>query len=159
MLMKSEEQFNKEEFAVLLKQAKGKRSINQYANETGVSAAHISRFLRQMISSPPTPETISKFAGKAHNGVTYQDLMIAAGHLAREELTDEIRNGRVERYSPLNYREQMEEFRRKFLQVILADLYEKPLKWSVEKSKEELRFPDMVLNIEQDEYKKMVFRF
>ncbi|MFC0475730.1 hypothetical protein ACFFHF_10800 [Robertmurraya beringensis] len=157
--MDSEEQFNKEEFANLLDRAKGERSINNFANETGVSAAHISRFLRQMIASPPTPETISKFAAKAHNEVTYQDLMVAAGHLARKDESDENRNGGVEKYSPMNFREQMEELERKFLQVILADLFERPFKWSVEKTEERFRFPDMVLNIEHNEYKRWYLDF
>ena len=129
--MHSEEQFNKEEFANLLDRAKGERSINNFASETGVSAAHISRFLRQMIASPPTPETISKFAAKAHNEVTYQDLMVAAGHLARKDESDGNKENTVERDSPQNLRIQMEELEKKFRQVILADLYESPYKWSV----------------------------
>ena len=83
--MDSEEQFNKEEFANLLDRAKGERSINNFANETGVSAAHISRFLRQMIASPPTPETISKFAAKAQNEVYISRFMVAAGHLVQKD--------------------------------------------------------------------------
>lgn len=159
--MHSEEQFHKEEFANLLDRAKGDRSINNFANETGVSAAHISRFLRQMIASPPTPETISKFAAKAHNEVTYQDLMVAAGHLARNEDMDENKEGRVVRDSPMNYRKQREEFNKKFIQVILADLYEKPFKWSVEREKPEgrLRYPDMSLNIDYEGYSKWYLDF
>lgn len=50
--MNNKSNFNKEEFAALLEKAKGDRSINKYAEETSVSAAHISRFLRAMIDSP-----------------------------------------------------------------------------------------------------------
>lgn len=152
--MDSEEQFNKEEFANLLDRAKGERSINNFANETGVSAAHISRFLRQMIASPPTPETISKFAAKAHNEVTYHDLMVAAGHLARKDDSDGNRESVVDRDSPMNFRSQMDELEKKFIQVILADLYESPLKWSVEKAEDRFRFPDMTINIEDEEYNR-----
>ncbi|ARK32447.1 hypothetical protein [Halalkalibacter krulwichiae] len=157
--MVSEEQFNKEEFAVLLQQAKGNRSINNFANETGVSAAHISRFLRQMIASPPTPETISKFAAKAHNEVTYKDLMVAAGHIAKNEATDEDQKNIDERESPINLRMQRDELERRFKQVILADLYESPFKWSVEKSEERLRFPDMILNIDNEGYTRWYLEF
>lgn len=157
--MHSEEQFHKEEFAVLLDRAKGERSINNFANETGVSAAHISRFLRQMIASPPTPETISKFAAKAHNEVTYQDLMVAAGHLARKDESDENKENSVERDSPFNLRMKMEDLEKKFIQVILADLYESPYKWSVEKTEERYRFPDMILNIEHDGYNRWYLDF
>lgn len=157
--MDSEEQFNKEEFAVLLDQAKGNRSINNFATETGVSAAHISRFLRQMIASPPTPETISKFAAKAHNEVTYKDLMVAAGHIAKNEATDEGQKSLDERDSPFNLRLQREELERKFKQVILADLYETHFKWSVEKTEERLRFPDMILNIDNEGYTRWYLKF
>src|SRR5690606_10110762 len=105
--MDIEDQFNKEEFAILLDRSKGGRSINQFANETGVSAAHISRFLRKMIASPPIPETISKFAAKAQNNVTYQDLMVAAGHLARKNDIDMNSEDGVERYSPTVFRERI----------------------------------------------------
>ncbi|MCM3386851.1 hypothetical protein M3649_01745 [Ureibacillus chungkukjangi] len=158
--MHSEEQFNKEEFANLLDRAKGERSINNFANETGVSAAHISRFLRQMIASPPTPETISKFAAKAQNEVTYQDLMVAAGHLARKDESDGNKENTVERDSPMNLRMQIEELEKKFRQVILADLYESPYKWSVEKTEEKrFRFPDMILNIDHDGYNRWYLDF
>lgn len=158
--MNSEEQFNKEEFAVLLDRAKGDRSINNFANETGVSAAHISRFLRQMIASPPTPETISKFAAKAHNEVSYQDLMVAAGHLARKDNTTEgDKENEVERDSPMNFRRQREELEKKFIQVILADLYEKPFKWSVEKPESRFHQPDMILNIDNEGYNKWYLDF
>jgi len=71
----------KETFANLLKEAKGNRSINQYANEVDISAAHISRLLRSLVDSLPSPDTISKLAKGAYNGVTYSELMLAAGLL------------------------------------------------------------------------------
>ncbi|ESU34266.1 hypothetical protein G3A_02010 [Bacillus sp. 17376] len=157
--MNNEEQFNKEEFAVLLDRAKGDRSINNFANETGVSAAHISRFLRQMIASPPTPETISKFAAKAQNEVTYQDLMVAAGHLAKKDESDGEQENIVERDSPRNLRNQAEVLEKKFIQVILADLYERPFKWTVEKPEGRLNRPDMILNIDHEGYNRWYLEF
>lgn len=160
--------FNKESFALLLERSKGDRSINQYANETGVSAAHISRFLRQMIDAPPTPETISKLAAKAYNEVTYQDLMVAAGHLAEQYDTNimEVHEGSanyekvsITKDSPINYRIEIEYLRKRFTQIILADLYDKPFKWSPEKLEDRMRFPDMLLNLYDDEYKRWFFDF
>ena len=72
--------FNKEKFALLLEEAKGEMSINKYARESGVSAAHISRFLRQLIDNPPSPVTISKLIEKSSGRVTYEDMMIASGY-------------------------------------------------------------------------------
>lgn len=82
--------FDKKNFAFLLKQAKGDRSINQYALHSGISAAHISRLLRELLDTPPSPETIKLLADKAMNDVTYNDLMKAAGHLINDE--DKIEN-------------------------------------------------------------------
>lgn len=169
--MDNKEVFNKTEFAALLEKAKGKRSINKYANETGVSAAHISRFLREMIEAPPTPETISKFAAKAYNEVTYQDLMIAAGHLAEQYDANTYNNMEVHegsadyekvsitRDSPMNYRIKMEYLKKRFTQIILADLYDKPFRWSPEKLEGRMKYPDMILNLDDYEYEKWYFDF
>jgi transcriptional regulator with XRE-family HTH domain len=166
--MDNKEVFNRAEFAALLDKAKGDRSINQYANETGVSAAHISRFLREMIDAPPTPETISKLAAKAYNEVTYQDLMVAAGHLARqyddnimEVREDSIAHERASiiKDSPINYRIEIEYLKKRFTQIILADLYDKPFKWSPEKLIGRTRYPDMILNLYDSEYKRWCFDF
>ncbi|MGE5380034.1 MAG: LexA family protein [Methylocystaceae bacterium] len=78
-------EFNRELFARLLEKAQGSRSINAYAREVGLTGAHISRLLRCMLNTPPTPQTIAKLAAGAANGVSYQDFMQAAGYL---ETTD-----------------------------------------------------------------------
>ncbi len=80
--------FDKEEFAELLKRAKGDRSINQYALHSGVSAAHISRLMRCLLDASPNPNTIEALADKAYNDVSYNDLMLAAGHISREKESD-----------------------------------------------------------------------
>lgn len=76
--------FNKAKFAKLLKKAKGDRSINQYAKECGVSSAYISRLLREMVNTSPSPEIIEKLSSCAHNHVSYIDLMKAAGYISDE---------------------------------------------------------------------------
>ncbi|TXC82196.1 hypothetical protein FS935_21085 [Metabacillus litoralis] len=55
--------------------------------------------------------------------VTYKDLMVAAGHIAKNEPTDEDQKNIDNRESPLNLRMQCEGLERKFKQFILADLY------------------------------------
>ena len=76
--------FDKEEFSKLLKEAKGDRSINQYALHSGISAAHISRLMRGLLDTPPNPDTIKLLAEKAYNEVNYNDLMNAAGHFDQD---------------------------------------------------------------------------
>lgn len=166
--MDNKEVFNKAEFAALLDKAKGNRSINQYAGETGVSAAHISRFLREMIEAPPTPETISKLSAKAYNEVTYQDLMIAAGHLSRQYdnniIDDKVHStvhesDSITKDSPINYRNEIEAIRNRFKQILLADLYDKPFNWSPEKLEGKISCIDMILNLQDSEYKRWYFDF
>lgn len=149
--MNDETTFNKERFAMLLDRAKGDRSINQYANETDISAAHISRFLRQMIDAPPTPETISKFAEKAHNGITYRDLMIAAGHISEDN--------KVEEDSPQNRRNEIIRMEQEIFQIIIGNLMNSDFRWSMEKPEGRMQFPDMIINLEDDYYKRWYFEF
>lgn len=73
--------FDKNRFAILLEKAKGKeRSINKYAKECDISSAHISRLIRGLVNTPPTPDTILRLSSVANNGVTYNELMNAAGY-------------------------------------------------------------------------------
>ncbi len=72
--------FDKERFAKLLIKAQGDRSLNEYARQTGISSAHISRLSRGLLETPPNPQTIKQLADYAH-GVTYEEMMVVAGHL------------------------------------------------------------------------------
>ncbi|HEY8889907.1 MAG TPA: hypothetical protein VIM70_06595 [Clostridium sp.] len=136
------ENFDLVTFAILLEKAKGDRSINQYANTIGVSAAHISRLLRSLVKAPPSPETINKFASGAYNEVTYGELMLAAGHI--DEKTEEI--------STRQKRTQTLENDKKFFQVILSDLYTRDFEWSLNKT---IDAPaDLMLEITNLEYSK-----
>ncbi|NLV16069.1 MAG: hypothetical protein GXY50_02495 [Syntrophomonadaceae bacterium] len=80
--------FDKKAFAKLLNLALGKRSINQYERDSGVSAAHISRLMRELVDAPPSPQTIEKLSVKAHNRISYDDFMKAAGHLSLEPIKE-----------------------------------------------------------------------
>jgi transcriptional regulator with XRE-family HTH domain len=163
--------FDKEKFADLLDKAKGDRSINKYAEECDISAAHISRFLRQMINTPPTPETISKLSSKAYNSVSYRDLMEAAGHIAISntlELDDlDIETGsntdsyrqEIGRVSPQERRQQYQEIEKKFFQIILSHLYDVDYKWTIQKPEGHSYRPDMIIDIENDEYEKWLIDF
>lgn len=150
--MNSKSNFNKEKFAALLEKAKGDRSINKYAEETSVSAAHISRFLRAMIDSPPTPETISKFADKAYNEVSYRDMMSAAGHIVVQE-------NEVEKYSAFNRREEIMKMEQDILNIVISYLMGQEFKWNMEKPEGRIRFPDLMVNLEDETYKKWFFEF
>lgn len=158
--MDNKDVFNREKFADLLEKARGGRSINQFANETGVSSAHISRFLRKLIESPPTPETISKLVSKAYNDVTYQDMMIAAGHLGETEDCYSEFNQNLTVNSPINAKTEMANSEKRFVQIILADLFNNSeFTWSVEKNGDQSMLSDMVINIENNKYTKWLLDF
>lgn len=81
--------FDKKEFAKVLYKAKGIKSINQYAKESGVSAAYISKLLRGMYSTAPSPTILKKLADHS-NTVSYGELMAAAGHIIPLEENEKI---------------------------------------------------------------------
>lgn len=65
----------------LLGLAKGDRSLNTFAQHANVSAGNLSRVFN---GQKPSPELLKKIALKAHNGVTYEQLMEAAGYIGSE---------------------------------------------------------------------------
>lgn len=79
--------FDKDLFAKLLKEARGKRSINHYGALSNVDPSYISRLERNLVVNPPSPEIISKLAQRAY-GVTYEDFMEAAGYISMDKEYD-----------------------------------------------------------------------
>jgi transcriptional regulator with XRE-family HTH domain len=97
--------FDKNKFADLLEKAKGNRSINNYAQKSGVTAAHISRLIRGLLDTAPAPQTIRKLADHAHNEIKYEDFMRAAGHIEDGESEKKItypEEEEEETFNPLN---------------------------------------------------------
>ena len=76
--------FDRKRFAVVLDRAIGRpgRSINQFGRECDISGSYVSRFINELVKTPPSPGVLQKFAEHAANGVTYEELMIAAGYLS-----------------------------------------------------------------------------
>jgi transcriptional regulator with XRE-family HTH domain len=141
-IMNSENTFNKPIFAFLLNKAKGDRSINQYADEANISASHISRLLRKLVDSPPTPETISKLALKANNG---------AGYINAESIEEE--------YSPQDRQIFIRQTEENFFQIISSYLYNETFQWSIHKPQNKPFYPDMAIDMEHEEYTKWYLEF
>lgn len=112
--------FNKEEFARLLKLAKGDRSLNQYGMHSGVSAAHISRLMRSLLDTAPNPDTIKLLAEKAYNEVSYNELMRAAGHF--EEASEDINSKRNSETPELTIKDELDMAKR--MEKMKKDLIE-----------------------------------
>lgn len=169
--MNTNEVYKKEEFAKLLKLAKGNRSVNQYARESGVSAAHISRLLRSLLDNPPTPATIDKFAQTAYNNITYRDLMIAAGHISlasqsqgysHHGLNKDNQNivaESISTYSPSQADNRPQEIEGQYLRIILDYLNGSDYDWTIQKTQSQTDRSDLVVDIDDPPYRKWIFEF
>jgi transcriptional regulator with XRE-family HTH domain len=73
--------FDKKNFRDLLLKARGNRTNEEYARQSGVSRPYISAYLNLKRETPPSPEVIRQLASVAQNDVTYEELMAAAGHI------------------------------------------------------------------------------
>lgn len=77
--------FNAELLSDLIKQAQGDISLNNFARQCKISSSTLSRIVNKLNSCAPSPSTLQKIAACAHNGVTYDELMKAAGYIASNE--------------------------------------------------------------------------
>lgn len=66
-----------QELCELIRKAQGERSQNQFAQQCGISSAAITRI--SLGTYEPSAKTLKKIASRAHNGVTYEMLLSAAG--------------------------------------------------------------------------------
>lgn len=70
----------------LIRQAQGDRGQNQFAVQCGISSAAFTRISTG--SYTPSAKVLSKIASKAHNGITYEMLMEAAGFIAPKQYSN-----------------------------------------------------------------------
>lgn len=80
--------FNAELLGSLIKNAQGELSLNNFAGQCGVSPSTLSRIINNKNSCPPAPSTLQKIALAAHNNVTYDELMDAAGYISTNEVNN-----------------------------------------------------------------------
>jgi transcriptional regulator with XRE-family HTH domain len=88
--------FDKLRFKKILEEALGDRKTTEYAEESGVNRTYLSKYLNLRLDSPPGPEIIKRLAEKAHNNVTYEDLMSAAGFLSNINQTRDLKGNSKE---------------------------------------------------------------
>ena len=74
-------EYDKEKLSNLLLRAKGHRTMTKFAEDSGISVAHVSRMINKKLESAPSPETLKSLVPMESNGVTYEDLLIACGYL------------------------------------------------------------------------------
>lgn len=83
----TDHKFNIDTYAELLSKAQGGRSQTEFAKNCGLSVAYICKHLNKRISTPPIPSTLKKIAAVAANGISYEDLLDAAGYDASKYTT------------------------------------------------------------------------
>ena len=71
--------YNFEELKNLIKLAQGNRTQNEYAMYAGIDSSTITKIIKE--GRIPEPKTLKKLADRANNGITYEMLMKAAGHI------------------------------------------------------------------------------
>ena len=81
--------FDKAEFASLLKKAIGTRKQAEFAEAAGISKEHLSRFINQRLDAAPSAETLNRIAQQT-NAVSISDLYAAAGYIMDEFSEDNI---------------------------------------------------------------------
>lgn len=80
--------FDKAKLSALVKQAVGSTQQKVFAEKIQLSREHLSRIINGKYNSPPEIETIKKIASNAMNGVTYFELLEAAGYAATGDVPD-----------------------------------------------------------------------
>ncbi len=87
--MANKNQISNQEFADIVRSARGNRSLREYAEAAGVS--YMTIYKAEQGEYIPGSKTIKKMAtGSANpqNGVTYEDMMVAAGYQDKEMVSE-----------------------------------------------------------------------
>lgn len=72
--------YNKQEFAALVSRAVGNTMKRDFARLIEVTPEYLSRILNCKLANPPSIQVIQLIANHASNGVTYSQLLMAAGY-------------------------------------------------------------------------------
>lgn len=78
--------YRKNIFSMLLEKARGERSLRQFSVECDISYVQMRKLVNCAQENPPRPKLIKKIAEHSVEGVTFDDLMFAAGHAAPERI-------------------------------------------------------------------------
>ena len=76
--------FRKNILSMLIEKARGERSLRQFAIECDISYVQMRKLVLCAQENPPRPKLIKKISEHCVGGVTFDDLMFAAGHAVPE---------------------------------------------------------------------------
>jgi len=79
--------YNKEDFAALVLRAVGNTKKKEFASLIEVTPEYFSRIVNSKLANPPSVQKIQLIANHASNGVTYAQLLTAAGYASSTDDT------------------------------------------------------------------------
>lgn len=88
--VKLDHEFDIDKYTELLTKAQGGRTQTEFANDCGLSVAYVCKYLNKKFDKAPIPSTIKKIAACAAGGVSYSELLEAAGYDSSKFSTDEL---------------------------------------------------------------------
>ena len=147
--MKLDHEFNIEKYTALLIKAQGGRSQTAFANDCGLSVAYICKYINKKFNKPPIPSTLKKIAACAAGGVTYSELLEAAGYDSTKFNAEEV---------PATSSTVMLEFEKLAMATITSSLSHSQFEWSSLIPKQGLNF-DFGISIVEGKISNWYFEF
>ncbi|MBP3805925.1 MAG: hypothetical protein J6I76_18910 [Oribacterium sp.] len=151
----ADHEFNIEKYAALLEKAKGGRTQTEFAKDCGLSTAYMCKHLNKRIDKSPIPSTLKKIAAVAANGVSYEDLLDAAGYDASKYSTIRDSDSSPDR----NKRTWGLEFEKLGTATITTALSKSNLKWTIKGTSDKAVRYDLEVEIIDDKITNWYFNF
>lgn len=151
----TDHEFNIERYADLLAKAQGGRTQTEFAKDCGLSTAYICKHLNCRIDKAPIPSTLKKIAAAAANGVSYEDLLDAAGYDASKYSTIGDYNSIPDR----NSRSWGLEFEKLATATITSSLSKSNLKWSIKGASDNAERYDLDVEVIDEKITHWFFNF
>lgn len=147
--------FNIERYAELLAKAQGGRNQTEFAKDCGLSTAYICKHLNRRIDKAPIPSTLKKIAAAAANGVSYEDLLDAAGY----DVSKYSHIGDSDSTPDRNSRTWGLEFEKLATATITSALSKSNLKWSIKRTSNNMARYDLDVEVIGEKITHWYFNF
>lgn len=151
----TDHEFNIERYATLLAKAQGGRTQTDFAKDCGLSTAYICKHLNRRIDKAPIPSTLKKIAAVAANGVSYEDLLDAAGYDVSKYSLVRDSDSSPDRYK----RTWGLEFEKLGTATITTALSKSNLKWSIKSTTDSVDLYDLDVEIYDEKISHWYFNF
>lgn len=139
--------FDKENFSKILTEIKNSYgSINKMAEKMEITAAYISKLIRNMYDNAPSPEILKKISDNSNGLVTYENLMEVCGYLDNEYIRKyfihnyNVSNTTFEKALGNNIFDGLNEKESEVLAQIIKDYHKKNISFDKNKYLSDLNF-------------------